>query len=220
MAVLEDKVKEQVKEMFKNLSAPVRLIVFTQESSLTLPIPECPTCKDNRLLMEEISSLSDKINIVVYDYMKDKEKVAEYNVDKIPATVIQGEKDYGIRIYGLPAGYEFVTLIDTIKIVAAKNSGLSNETKEKLKLLTKPVHIQVFVTLSCPYCPVAAEMGHKMAIENERIRSDTINAQEFPHLAQKYNVLAVPKVVVNEDTQFEGALPEADFLQKIIDAAG
>ena len=80
--------------------------------------------------------------------MKDKDKVEHYKIDKIPATIVEGEKDYGIRLYGVPAGYEFSALLNAIKIVSSNNSELSDKTKEKLKTLLKPAHIQVFVTLT------------------------------------------------------------------------
>jgi glutaredoxin-like protein len=139
-------------------------------------------------------------------------------IDRIPATVVQGEIDYGIRIYGIPAGHELATLLDVIRIISTENSQLSDEIKEKLESITNPVHIQVFVTLNCPYCPPAAILGHRLAFESDHIRTDMINAQEFPKLAQKYNVFAVPKIVINETIQFEGALREDQFIQKVMDS--
>jgi glutaredoxin-like protein len=215
--MLEEKIKEQVKEMFKELEAPVKLIVFTQDSLITIPGLECETCKDNRLLMEEVATLSDKISVEIVDFVKDKDRVAEYKIDKIPATVIQGEKDQGIRIYGLPAGYEFPTLLSAIRGVSRANSELSDDSKKKLKEISKPVHIQVFVTLTCPYCASAASLAHRMAMENDMIRADVVNAQEFPQLGQRYSVFAVPKTVVNEIVQFEGALGEDKFLAKVLE---
>uniref|UniRef100_A0A7V3ZUQ6 Glutaredoxin n=1 Tax=candidate division WOR-3 bacterium TaxID=2052148 RepID=A0A7V3ZUQ6_UNCW3 len=216
MGILQENVKVQVKELFKDLKNEVKLVVFTQESLVTLPAFECETCRDNRLLMEELASLSNKIKIEVYDFLKDKEKVKAYQIDKIPATAIVGEKDYGIRFYGLPAGYEFSTLIHAIKLVSEGESGISEINKAKLNTFTKPIHIQVFVTLTCPYCPQAGYLAYQLAIASDLIKADVINAGEFPQLAQKYNVFAVPKIVINEVIQFEGALPEDSFVEKVI----
>lgn len=218
MPVLDEKVKKQVKEMFQELENPVKLVVFTQDSLISIPGFECETCKDNRLLMEEVAALSDKITVEVYDFMKDKERVEKYKIDKIPATVVQGDKDSGIRLYGMPAGYEFPTLLNAIKLVSNANSGLSAESKTKLKEISKPIHIQVFVTLTCPYCASAATLAHKLAYESNQIRADVVNAQEFPQLAQRYNVFAVPKTVINDTQHFEGALPEEQFLEKTVEA--
>ncbi len=216
MPILDEQVKSEVKKILTDLKEPVKLVVFTQESPIVMPTLECENCRDNRLLMEELSGLSDKVSIEVYDFLKDKDKVEEYKIEKIPANVIKGEIDYGIRFFGMPAGYEFSTLIEAIKLVSNRDSGLSAEIKEKIKAITKPVHIKVFITLTCPYCPQAAITSFKFAMEHQSITAETINAQEFPHLAQRFNVFAVPKIVINDTIQFEGALPESQFLEKIL----
>ncbi len=97
-------------------------------------------------------------------------------------------------------------------------SDLSEETKTALGQLKDAVHIQVFITLTCPYCPGAVEMAHKLAVESTLITADMVESAEFPHLTQKYDVMAVPKVVVNEDIQFEGALPEGEFVENVMKA--
>ncbi|MFC1715457.1 thioredoxin family protein [Candidatus Poribacteria bacterium] len=209
MGIIKEEQQEQLKERFKELDGDVKLIVFTQEN-------ECHYCKETRQLMEDIAALSDKIAVEVYDFVADKDKVEKYMIDKIPATVIEGEKDYGIRFYGIPAGYEFVSLIGSIGLAAKGESDLSEETKTALSQLKDAVHIQVFITLTCPYCPGAVEIAHKLAIESELITADMVESAEFPHLTQKYGVMAVPKVVVNEDTQFEGALPEEEFVENVM----
>lgn len=213
MGLLKEKDREFVKKEFSTLKSDVTLIVFTQEL-------ECEYCKETRELVEELSALSDKIKLEVYDFAVDKEKIKEYEIDKIPAIVVKGARDYGIRFYGIPAGYEFTTLMEDIIDVSSGESGLLNQTKEKIRTIDKPVHIQVFVTPTCPYCPAAVRTAHKMAIENPLIRADMIEVIEFPHLAHKYGVMGVPKVVINDKISFEGALPEPHFLQHVLLAIG
>jgi glutaredoxin-like protein len=192
---------------------PVRLIVFTQEL-------ECEFCKESRQLATEVAALMpEKITVEVYDFVKDTEKAQEYGIDKVPAIAIVGAKDYGIRYFGIPYGYEFNPFIDNIINVSKGTTNLAEETKTKLKTLDKPVHIQVFVTLTCPYCSIAASLSHKFAIENSMIKSDVVEVAEFPHLAQKYSVMGVPKIVINERTELVGAVPEAQFVAHILQAA-
>ena len=212
MAFLSEKDKQQIKEMFKDLKEPVKIINFTQ----TL---ECQYCRETRQILEEVTELSDKINLEILNLVEFKEKAQEYGVeDKIPAIIIEGDKDYGIRYYGIPSGYEFGTLIEDIIMVSKRDSGLKSDTKEKLHQLTKPIHIQVFITPTCPYCPTAAVTAHKMAFESDLIKAEVVEAIEFPHLANKYGVYGVPKVVINEITSFEGALPEETFLEYVLKA--
>ena len=211
MGLIKEDQQEQLKEKFQELDGNVKLIVFTQEM-------ECQYCEQNRELMEDIAGLSDKISVEVYDFVSDKDEVEKYGIDKIPATVVEGEKDYGIRFYGIPAGYEFVSLTDAITVVSTGETGLSDKTKTALGQLKDKIHIQVFVTLTCPYCPNSVEMGHKMAMESELVTADMVESAEFPHIANKYGVMAVPKIVVNEDTQFEGDLPEKEFVENVMEA--
>jgi glutaredoxin-like protein len=212
MDILKEEQKKQLKEGFEELEGDVKLVVFTQEI-------ECQYCEQTRGLMEDIAELSDKITVEIYDFVADKDEVEKYKIDKIPAVAIEGEKDYGIRFYGIPAGYEFVSLIDAITTVSTGETGLSDETKTALGQLKDDIHIQVFITLTCPYCPRAVEMAHKLAMESDLVTGDMVEAAEFPHLTQKYGVMAVPKVIVNEDIQFEGALPEKEFVENVLKAS-
>jgi glutaredoxin-like protein len=139
MPVLKDEDREEVRKQLMGLASLVRLVMFTQDF-------ECDFCTETRELVEEIASLSDEVDAVIYDFAADKEKAEDLGIDKIPAIAVVGEKDYGVRFYGIPSGYEFVSLIEAIKMVASGQSELSDATKEALAQLDEPVHLQVFVT--------------------------------------------------------------------------
>jgi len=139
MPLLGEKEREQVGQHFEALVNPVKLVMFTQAM-------ECQYCGETRQLVEEIASLSDNIEAEIYNFTIDKEAVEAYGVDKIPAIAITGEKDYGVRYYGIPSGYEFSSLIEDITFVSQGNSGLSQMTRTRVAEIDRPVHIQVFVT--------------------------------------------------------------------------
>src|SRR5690242_1950496 len=139
MGLLRDEDVVQIRERFSELVNPVKLVHFTQELNLEYG-------REARQLLEEVAATSDKITLEVFNFLIDKEKVAEYGIDKVPATVVHNGKNYGIRFYGLPAGYEFANLLDAIIAVSAGQSGLSEESVGKLKAITQPVHLEVFVT--------------------------------------------------------------------------
>ena len=139
MAIIEEKDRKEIQKRLAEMTGPVKIINFTQEL-------ECQFCRETRQLLQELSELSDKLSCMVYNFQLDKEIAAAYKIDKIPATVIEGAKDYGIRYYGIPAGYEFATLLDAVISVSKGDSGLGESTREKLKAITQPVHIQVYVT--------------------------------------------------------------------------
>ena len=212
MALLKEKDREHLIKEFEALTAPVKILVFTQET-------ECQYCTETRMIAEEISSLSDKISLDVYDFVADQEVAEHYHIDKIPATVItrggDDPQDYGIRYFGIPSGYEFSSLIEDILMVSQGESGLAEETKAQLKALTGPLHLQVFVTPTCPYCPSAVHLAHQLALESDLVRADMIEAIEFPHLSMKYQVQGVPRTVINETAHLEGAAPEQMLMAKV-----
>ena len=212
MGLIPEEHKQHLKEEFEaKLKDEVRLVMFSQET-------ECAHCKESRELVQEIAELSNKIKAEIYDFVKDNEKAQEYKIDKVPAIAITGKKDYGIRYYGVPLGYEFKAFTDSIINISNGATNLTEETKKKLKSISKPVHIQVFVTLTCPYCPTAASLAYKFALENDLVRADVIDVSEFPHLGQKYSVMGVPKTVINEQTEIVGAVPEAQFIAHVLQA--
>jgi glutaredoxin-like protein len=210
VSLIPDEHKEHLRtELNEKLEKPVKIIMFTQEL-------ECQFCAQVRQLINELAALNDKIKVQIYDFLVDSEKAKEYGVDKIPAIVMVSEKDYGIRFYGLPYGYELQTLLEGVINVSRGRTDISEEIKNRLREIKTPVHIQVFVTLTCPYCPVVASTAYKFAIENDLIKADVIEASEFPHLAIKYSVMGTPKTVINEKIEFIGVLPEDLFLEHVL----
>jgi len=100
----------------------------------------------------------------------------------------------------MPGGYEFASLIHAIKMVSSKSSALSTETKEQLKTLSKPLHIQVFVTLTCSYCPTAVQIAHGMALESPLVISDMVEV-----------VLDVGGIFIEI-----GAIPNVEFAKDVV----
>jgi glutaredoxin-like protein len=219
MPLISEQDAEHLQNEFETaLVNPVKLVMFTQTV-------ECQFCAETRQIVEEIAALSEKITAEIYNFVTDKAVAEMYDVDKIPAIAIlradNGEdKDYGIRFYGIPSGYEFSSIIEDIMDVSKGESGLQPKSKETVASITEPVHFQVFVTPTCPYCPQAVRLAHKFAMESDLIRADMVEAIEFPHLANKYGVYGVPRTVINEKVHQEGAAPEPLMLAKLLEAVG
>jgi alkyl hydroperoxide reductase subunit AhpF len=107
MSMLKEEDKEEVRRQLAELANPVQLVMFTQTI-------ECEFCGETRGLVEEVATLSDQVEAVIYNFVTDKDKADAYGVDKIPAIAVIGERDHGLRFYGIPAGYEFTSLIEAI----------------------------------------------------------------------------------------------------------
>src|SRR5262249_22121688 len=139
----------EIKRLFEQLTGDVKLIYFTQrESPIFIPgQQECASCKDTRLLLEEVAGLSDKLHLEVHDFVADSKIAREHAIDKIPAIVMTAEGVKGkVRYFGLPSGYEFSVLLGSLVDVSQAKSELTPETIEVLGAVNANLHIQVFTT--------------------------------------------------------------------------
>lgn len=137
--LLGEKEKQVVQQRLQGMTSTVKLVMFTQEL-------ECDYCRDTRDLVQQVAELSDQVEAEIYNFVTDRDKAEEYGIDKIPAIAIVGEKDYGVRYYGIPAGYEFGALIEDIASVSKGDSELMEESRAFLAKLNQDVHLQVFTT--------------------------------------------------------------------------
>ena len=218
MPILNPEVQRQVSASLAELATPVKLVVFTQGESGALA---CDFCAELRQLIEEVAALSGQLTVEVRDLIRDAETAEVLGVDKIPALVVMRggpqPKDFGIRFFGIPSGYEFASLLEDIRLVSRGRSHLSPETLKSLGRLTAPVRIQVYVTPTCPHCPPAVLLAHRLAMASDLISADMVEAQEFPHLAAGYQVYGVPRTVIADVIHIEGAVPEAALVSRLLD---
>ncbi len=212
--LLNEQIVGQVKEVFNGMKEPVQVLFFGSET--------CDYCTETRQLVEEVADTHASISAAYYDLEKDATMAAEFNVDKAPAIVIAAKNgdevvNYGIQYSGIPSGHEFSTLINDILLVSGRDSGLDEATRTYLKGLDTPLHMQVFVTPTCPYCPRAVLLAHQMAMENPTmIRAEGVEATEFPDLANRFNVSGVPQTTINAGRgTVVGAVPEGHLLDEI-----
>ena len=222
MPVLQRRDREAVKRRFDTeIKQVVDITLYTQASiGLYIPGRECRTCGPTQELIEEVSALSSRINLEVVDIYKSPDSATVQGVDRIPALVIGGRGDGAVKFFGMPSGFEFAILLDSIVASSSRRSKLHIETRRQLKRLKEDVHIRVFVTPNCQYSPPVARVAHWMALESPRVTADVIQIQDFPDMAGVYRVMGVPKTVINDKVQFTGAVPEDVFVQRVLNAAG
>jgi glutaredoxin-like protein len=219
MSMISPEDQHTLHKLFEGLEGDVTITNFTQrESLLIIPGQECDYCKETRELLEEVTALSEKLHLETKDVVRDKQEADSLGVTRVPAFVLQGRAKGAVRYFGIPAGYEFSTLIEDLIDVSKGTTNLSDTTREALATVDQDLHIQVFVTPTCPYCPRAARVAHKLAIENEHITADVVEVSEFIEMAQRYRVQGVPKTVINDRVEFAGALPEPRFVQQVLQA--
>jgi glutaredoxin-like protein len=218
--LLNDDIVRQVKELFdKELDKPVEVLFFGQKDN-------CDYCDDTQKLVEEVTDISEKLTLTRYDLDENAEISQKYNVTMAPGLVLAARDngdthDFGIRYSGIPSGHEFSSLIHDLILVSGRDSGLSEKTRQALRELKKPVHLQVFVTPTWPYCPQAVVLAHKMALESPMIQAEMIEAMEFQELSARHGVSGVPQTTINDGAgTVVGAVPEDHLLEEILRSLG
>jgi alkyl hydroperoxide reductase subunit AhpF len=139
MAFLSAQDARSVSQEFAKLAGPVKLVVFASELG-----PE--TNSQTVALAREVGALSDKITVTVMNPFIERDQAQAYGVEVTPAIVVEGAQDYGIRFLGIPGGYEFANLIDSIIVASSGEPALAEETTAALGALTEDVTIKVFTT--------------------------------------------------------------------------
>lgn len=210
MAILSAEDRDYLKNEFSKITEDVNIAFFASDEA-----DKCEHCDNIRAIISEIEDLSEHLIFSHYDMGKDKDKAEQYNVKMAPALVFTNNETGNIKYYGVPSGYEFSSFIDDIMDIGTKSNDLDDDVRKGVSEIENDVHIMVFVTPTCPYCPAAVRTAHKFAMVNDRIQADMVEAYEFSELADKFNVQGVPRVVINEKEGFEGALQPDKFLEKI-----
>jgi alkyl hydroperoxide reductase subunit AhpF len=139
MPFLSSADEQAVRQEFAKLTGPVKVVVFASELG-------DDSHRQTVALVKEVAALADQIAVEVLNPHIDRERAAAYGVELSPAIVVEGAADYGIRFLGIPAGYEFANLIDSIIVASTGEPAVSAATRDALGALAEDVTIKVFTT--------------------------------------------------------------------------
>lgn len=219
--LFNNEVKEALRDALKDMVNPIDVYVFIDSKD-----PSCNYCELAEKLMLFISEAAPQkdgkslLNVVIVNRAENSQLFNEFKVSRVPTVAFL--KGY-IRWTGAPLGEEIRALVETIIRLSQGESGLSQETKDALKeKLNGKVKVEVVVTPSCPYCPYAALLSHMVAFEacklnNCNVLSDVVEAYENQDIAEKYQVMSVPTVAINESVEFIGVPNEENFVNTILE---
>jgi glutaredoxin-like protein len=189
-------------------SSRVRLIFFEQSIG-------CETCAPTRRALAQLAESNDQVTLETLNLVLDKDRAAEYGVDRVPAIVVSTAECDRIRYYGAPLGHEWPTLIEAITMISSGSVALSDQNRARLGMLSKPVRLQVFFTPTCVYCPRMISLANQLAVASPLVSAVAIDATEYPDLVHRYNVNGVPKTVINDTIDVMGAVSEDELVMAL-----
>ncbi|MEQ8199263.1 MAG: thioredoxin family protein [Clostridiaceae bacterium] len=209
MKILNEDLQRQLKDIITGLRGDVTIALFTDK--------DCSSYSETASYMEEVAALSDKIHLVKYDFRKDADKAAEYNVQMVPGIVLLDSKNNykGIRFAGIPAGYEIKSFIEAMVEVSGAANQLPEDLAKRIEAVKNPIDIKVFVTLTCPRCSGAVQEAYELALMNKNIETEMIEAEAFPDLVDLYKISSVPEIIINNKYEILGNQPLETFVDTI-----
>ena len=142
VSMLKEGDKQFVRTTLGGMKDDVRVVLFSRDGG------ECKYCDEAEGLLADIAAAAPRVKVEVLSLKKDAARAKELGIDKVPGIALLGKKDYNLRYFGLPSGYDFTPFVETIRAVGDDNPGISAESTAQLAKLTKPVQLSVFVTQS------------------------------------------------------------------------
>ena len=201
-----------IRSMLASVNSAVRLVFFEQSIG-------CDACTPTRQLLEQLAELSPYVTVEAFNLVLEKDRAAQYAIDRVPAIVVCSPGRDRIRFYGAPFGHELMSLLEAIRLTASGESGLSEDSRARMAAMKKPVHLQVFFTPSCSFCPQMVNLANRLAIERSQITATAIDATQYPDLVRRYNVNGVPKTIINDALEIVGAASEKEVVEAVVQLA-
>jgi glutaredoxin-like protein len=226
--VIPLKDQELIRQKFAaELLGPVKIDYFT-ERELSIEVPgrrPCAYCKPVRELLQELAALSELISLRVHIFEEAAEERTKFGVERIPGIVLRGAQQAGgpralLKFYGMPGGTEFPAFLESIVDISRGEVLLSKESVKELNGVREDVLVRVFVTPTCGYCPQMVRAVYQLSLANPKVRAEVIEVNEFPELAERYRVRAVPLTVIGDKVAIPGAMHPDALVEAVVKAGG
>jgi len=196
MALLDANIVEQLKAYFDKIEEPIEIAAFLNDSDKS---------KELDSFLQEVDAISNKVNYTRKTFGEDKSLEETAGITRPTSfTLLKGGKKTGINFYGIPGGHEFTSFILGIYNVSGPGQGLSDDIKEKILAIKEKVSFKILVSLSCTMCPDLVVAVQRIASLNPLVDAQVYDINHFGDLREKYHVMSVPCLVMNEDKVFFG----------------
>lgn len=202
----------------RDLVGTVTIDYFTQRR-LTIHVPgreECVFCEETQQVLKELAGLSDRIRLNIHEFAESTREAARHNVERVPAIVLRGVLNRPLKFYGFPGGGQFPVLVESIVDASRGKVELTTETVRHLRRLKSDVSLRLFVTPTCPHCPALSHLVYNLALESPRIQADVVEISEFPRLAERMQLRAVPITVIDGRAVVVGTMDEQTLISQIV----
>ncbi|MGL4936154.1 MAG: FAD-dependent oxidoreductase [Cetobacterium sp.] len=205
---LDEGIISQLTGIFERFTSNIKIIAILNESELSKNIDG---------FLTEISDISDKITLKIYKEKENPELEKKIKLENYPTiAIIDSENNFrGVKFSGLPSGHELNSFILALYNIAGPGQEISADLKTKINSVNKQVNLKIAVSLSCSLCPEVVTGAHRLAIENSNITAEMIDIFAFPALKERFNLMGVPALIINDKDVIFGKQSIEEILEKL-----
>ncbi|MEE0965405.1 MAG: FAD-dependent oxidoreductase [Ruminococcus bromii] len=173
----------QLNAVFAKMENPLTLELHLDNGTVSVELKK---------YMEELAGLTDRLTLNI---IENSEK------SDLPfVRVIRSDGSFsGLAFHGVPGGHEFTSFVLGLYNASGKGQPIDRGVEEKILSINKQTDMKIIVSLSCTMCPELVTAAQKAASINDKITAEVYDVSHFPKLKEKYNVMSVPCLVINND---------------------
>ncbi len=188
---ISSEIRQQLTGIFTKFSSHVTVRAWLDESAFSGEI---------KGFLNELVSITDKV--VWTEQVPEDAVKPEY----LPAMEVLDStgKSSGIYFHGVPGGHEFNSFIIALYNVAGPGQELDHQTQKKIAALSEKTNIKILVSLTCTMCPDSVMAAQRIAAISDQVTAEMFDLSHYPELKEKYNVMSVPCIVINDKTTVFG----------------
>ena len=175
--------RQQLDTVFSKMERPLLLKLYLDSRPISVELES---------FMSALAALSDKLELEVRD------RQAQETFAPCVEVCLADGTETGLAFHGVPSGHEFTSFMLGLYNAAGPGQSIDGDTKQKIAAIAKTVDIKILVTLSCTMCPDLVAAVQRIAAENSNITAHVYDIHHFEDLKNRYNVMSVPCMVIND----------------------
>ncbi len=167
---------------------------MTSSVILRAELDDRPVSRELEGFLKELETLSDRISV---EY-----PLENFSSENAPCLRVLSQKgqDTGLAFHGVPGGHEFNSFIIGLYNVAGPGQALDPDCLQEIRAISRPLDLKILVSLTCTMCPELVIAAQRLAVENPLIRAEVYDLNHFSELRDRFKVMSVPCLVVNDQT--------------------
>ena len=177
---------------------------------LKLHLDRRPVSAELESFITALAALSDKLELAVCD-----RQAQETFAPCVEVCLADGTQT-GLAFHGIPSGHEFTSFVLGLYNAAGPGQTLDDATRQQVATIKEKVELKILVTLSCTMCPDLVVAAQRIAAENPRVTAHVYDIRYFEEIKNRYNVMSVPCMVVNDDKVFFGKKNISQILEVLL----